>query len=125
MSPKAKHAAEPAAKASADGDEEDVEEEQAGGSKEQRREGGDVSKLTDYVPQREIDSDRATQAVASIADDAQTAAEREAEAAREKELAAVAVDAADVALVASEMECAACPAQQQPHYTLRASPQPH
>lgn len=65
---------------------------------------GDVAKLTDYVEQREIDSDRATQAVASIMEGGQTAAEREAEAARERELAAVAVDAADVALVAEQMD---------------------
>ena len=82
---------------------EDVEET-AGGSKEQQREGGDVAKLTDYVEQREIDSARATQAVASILEGSQTAAEREAEIARERELAAVQVDAADVALIVQELE---------------------
>jgi NACalpha-BTF3-like transcription factor len=89
--------------AGGEADEDELDQE-AAGSKEKQREGGDVSKLTDYVEQREIDSDRATQAVASIMGGAQTAAEHEAEAAREKTLAAVAVDAADVALIAQEME---------------------
>mmetsp|Transcript_30229 Transcript_30229/g.97590 ORF Transcript_30229/g.97590 Transcript_30229/m.97590 type:complete len:133 (+) Transcript_30229:63-461(+) len=89
--------------AGAEAEEDEVEEETAG-STEKQREGGDVSRLTDYVEQREIDSDRATQAVASLMGGAQTAAEHEAEAAREKDLAAVVVDAADVALIAQEME---------------------
>jgi NACalpha-BTF3-like transcription factor len=105
MSPKSKMPAAGRAEpqAAAEPEEDDVEEE-AAGSKEKQREGGDVSKLTDYVEQREIDSNRATQAVASIMGGSQTSAKHEAEAAREKDLAAVAVDAADVALIAAEME---------------------
>ena len=111
MAPKKGKKSEPAAAAAqppaaAGGPEEEAEdvEETAGGSKEQQREGGDVAKLTDYVEQREIDSARATQAVASILEGSQTAAEREAEIARERELAAVQVDAADVALIVQELE---------------------
>ena len=111
MAPKKGKKSEPAAAAAqppaaAGGPEVEAEdvEETAGGSKEQQREGGDVAKLTDYVEQREIDSARATQAVASILEGSQTAAEREAEIARERELAAVQVDAADVALIVQELE---------------------
>eukprot|EP00967_Tisochrysis_lutea_P006746 scaffold8023_cov28-Tisochrysis_lutea.AAC.2 len=103
MSPKGKKPAPAKAEPRAEAEEEDVEEEEAG-SKEKRREGGDVAKLTDYVEQREIDSERATQAVASIMDGGQTAAEREAEAAREKDLANVTIEPADVELVAHELE---------------------
>lgn len=74
------------------------------GRSEEKWERGDVAKLTDYVEQREIDSERATQAVASIMDGGQTAAEREAEAAREKDLANVTIEPADVELVAHELE---------------------
>lgn len=64
----------------------DVEEQGAGN----KRDGADISKVTDYVEQKELDSARASQAIASIT--AEMKVDREAELAREKELAAVKID---------------------------------
>ena len=75
---------EPVADGEAD---EDLEEEQNAGNK---RDGSDISKLTDYVEQKELDSAKASQAIASITAEAKV--DREAELQREKELAAVKVD---------------------------------
>lgn len=80
-------------------DEETEEVEETKGSK---RDGADVSKVTDFVEQKEIDSAKASQAIASITKDVEV--DREKEAARERELAAVSIEQADVELIASEME---------------------
>lgn len=82
----------------ADGEDEEVEEV-AEGSK---RDGADVSKVTDFVEQKELDSAKAADAMASIMQAQKV--DREAELAREKELAAVSIEQADVDLIAKEME---------------------
>ena len=90
----------PAAAAEApDEPEDDTEEEAASGNK---RDGADVSKVTDFVEQKELDSAKASQAIASITSSVKV--DREAELARERELAAVSIEQADVDLIASEME---------------------
>ena len=68
-------------------DDEEAEEEKAKGSK---RDGADVSKVTDFVEQKELDSAKASQALSSITSD--LSVDREAEAARERELAAVSIE---------------------------------
>ena len=64
--------------------------------------GNDVSKVTDYVEQKELDVTKASAALAALG--ALDEVDREAEARREKELAAVSINQADVDLIASEME---------------------
>ena len=85
--PAAGAAAGPAADAMVDGEADDDEEEVEQGNK---RDGADVSKVTDFVEQKELDSAKASKALASItaADEVDRAAERE----RERELAAVVID---------------------------------
>ncbi|KOO27062.1 huntingtin interacting protein k [Chrysochromulina tobinii] len=97
--PAAGAAAGPAADAMVDGEADDDEEEVEQGNK---RDGADVSKVTDFVEQKELDSAKASKALASItaADEVDRAAERE----RERELAAVVIDQADVVMIATEME---------------------
>ena len=98
-------AAAPAEPEGATGDEEAEEAEEAEQSGRAKREGADVSRVTDFVEQKELDSSKATQALAAIAaEDAQSAADAQAEALREKELAAVAIDAADVDMIVEQME---------------------
>ena len=63
------------------------EEEEATGSK---RDGADVSKVTDFVEQKELDSAKASKALADITSTIKV--DREAEAARERELAAVSIE---------------------------------
>ena len=79
-------------------DEEEAEEETKGS----KRDGADISKVTDFVEQKELDSAKASQAIASITSSVKV--DREAELARERELAAVSIEQADVDLIASEME---------------------
>ena len=85
--PAAGAAAGPAADAMVDGEADDDDEEVEQGNK---RDGADVSKVTDFVEQKELDSAKASKALASItaADEVDRAAERE----RERELAAVVID---------------------------------
>lgn len=100
-----KKAAAPAAKAEpvkaepADAEDEEAEEEVQKGSK---RDGTDVSRVTDYVETKELDSAKAADAVAMLTKT--TEVDRAAELARERELAAVQIDKADVDLIATEME---------------------
>ena len=77
----------------------DEEVEEAKGSK---RDGADISKVTDFIEQKELDSAKASQAIASLS--ATLTEDRAAEAARERELAAVSIEQADVDLIAAEME---------------------
>ena len=83
----------------ADGDEEEAEDTETAGNK---RDGADVSKVTDFVEQKELDSARAKQAMASIMQAQKVASE--AELAHERELAAVTISQPDVDLIAQEME---------------------
>ena len=84
----------------ADGEDEDPEDaEDAQGNK---RDGADVSKVTDFVEQKELDSARAQQAMAKLVQAQKV--DSEAELARERELAAVSIEQADVDLIAKEME---------------------
>eukprot|EP00322_Chrysochromulina_rotalis_P030626 CAMPEP_0115859374 /NCGR_PEP_ID=MMETSP0287-20121206/16583_1 /TAXON_ID=412157 /ORGANISM="Chrysochromulina rotalis, Strain UIO044" /LENGTH=135 /DNA_ID=CAMNT_0003313673 /DNA_START=12 /DNA_END=419 /DNA_ORIENTATION=+ len=91
--PAAAAAAEPA-----DGEAEEDEEEVMGN----KRDGADISKVTDFVEQKELDSAKASKAIASITQEMEV--DREAERARERELAAVAIEQGDVDLIATEME---------------------
>ena len=68
--------------------EDESEEAQETGKK---RDGADVSKVTDYVEQKEMDHTKASRAIAAITDSMDTV-DREAEAKREKELAAVKIN---------------------------------
>ena len=95
-------AAAPAEPEGATGDEEAEEAEEAEQSGRAKREGADVSRVTDFVEQKELDSAKASQAIASITSSVKV--DREAELARERELAAVSIEQADVDLIASEME---------------------
>ena len=81
------------------GDEEEAEEENATGSK---RDGADISRVTDFVEQKELDSKKASEAIARMT--AEMKVDREAEAQRERELAAVKIEQADVDLIVAEME---------------------
>ena len=68
----------------------DDEEEAAQGN---ARDGGDISKVTDYVEQKEMDEAKASQALQNImADRAEEAERKAAEAARERELATVSIE---------------------------------
>ena len=79
--------------------EEEEEEEAATGNK---RDGADISKVTDHVEQKELDASKASKAIASIGVELEV--DRAAERERERELAAVVVDQADVTFIATEME---------------------
>ena len=93
----------PAAAAEApDEPEDDTEEEAASGNK---RDGADVSKVTDFVEQKELDSAKASKAIASITAEEQV--DREAEAARERELAAVSIE--QVRVTRGVLACVAAP----------------
>lgn len=81
-------------------DEADEQQQKTGAAAE----GSEVGKVTDYAVEKEIDSTRASQAVLSLAADGPSEAEREAERARAKELAAVSIEQADVDLIVKEME---------------------
>ena len=80
---------------------EDVEDEEQNVGKASI-DGSDISKVTDFVEQQELDAKKASAAVAALA--ALDEVDREAEAKREKELAAVKINQEDVDLIASEME---------------------
>ena len=80
-------------------DADEVEEDATQGKK---REGADISKVTDFVEQKELDHAKASQAIAALMETESVDAEAEAE--REKELAAVQINQADVELIATEME---------------------
>ena len=69
-------------------DEEEAEEVEA--TKGNKRDGADISKVTDFVEQKELDSAKASQAIASITSSVKV--DREAELARERELAAVSIE---------------------------------
>ena len=66
-------------------DDTETEEVQTGN----KRDGADISKVTDFVEQKELDSAKASQAIASITSSLKV--DREAELARERELAAVSI----------------------------------
>ena len=91
--------AEPDAEPDADDAEDEAEQQQKGGGDIG---GGDISKVTDYAEEREIDSTKASRAAAALAAD--DSVDREAERARERELAKVSIEQADVELIAREME---------------------
>lgn len=74
------------------------EEEEEGDTKANARDGGDISKVTDYVEHKELDSARASRAIASIATEMEV--DWEAERERERELAAVTIDQARCPAVA-------------------------
>ena len=68
--------------------EDESEEAQETGT---QRDGADVSKVTDYVEQEEMDHAKASRAIAALTDSMDTV-DQEAEAKREKELAAVKIN---------------------------------
>ncbi|KAK1293029.1 hypothetical protein QJS10_CPB17g01019 [Acorus calamus] len=71
-------------------------------SKDMQQQSKALDKLTDRVEDRQLDSTRVQEAMASIAASAE--ADRNAMRLREKELAAVKINAADVDIIASELE---------------------
>eukprot|EP00250_Pteridium_aquilinum_P004601 c14810_g1_i1 orf=211-549(+) len=71
-------------------------------SKDLQQQSKALDSLTDHVEDRQLDSNRVQQAMAFIAADA--AADRNAQRLREKELAAVKINAADVDVIANELE---------------------
>ncbi|EEF43096.1 huntingtin-interacting protein K [Ricinus communis] len=71
-------------------------------SKDLQQQSKALDKLTDRVEDRQLDSTRVQEAMASIAASAE--ADRNAMRLREKELAAVKINAADVDIIANELE---------------------
>ena len=93
-----------------DAEAEEEEEEQTGN----KREGGDISKVTDYVEQKELDSTKASQAITSITQEIKI--DREAELARERELAAVSIEQA-------RRTSDSCPSTRMPRARVPPAPQ--
>ncbi|KAJ7550848.1 hypothetical protein O6H91_07G121400 [Diphasiastrum complanatum] len=88
---------------------EDREEEAAGGgggraldSKDLQQQSKALDSLTDHVEDRQLDSSRVQQAIASIA--ASSEADRNTQRLKDKELAAVKINQADVDVIANELE---------------------
>lgn len=71
-------------------------------SKDLQQQSKALDSLTDHVEDRQLDSTRVQQAMASIA--ATSDADRNAQRLREKELAAVKINAEDVDIIANELE---------------------
>ncbi|KAK9724953.1 hypothetical protein RND81_05G111000 [Saponaria officinalis] len=71
-------------------------------SKDMQQQSKAFDKLTDRVEDRQLDSSRVQTAMASIAADAE--ADANAQRIREKELAAVKINAGDVDIIANELE---------------------
>ncbi|KAK6913672.1 Nascent polypeptide-associated complex subunit alpha-like, UBA domain [Dillenia turbinata] len=71
-------------------------------SKDLQQQSKALDKLTDHVEDRQLDSSRVQSAMASIAASAE--ADRNAMRLREKELAAVKINPADVDIIANELE---------------------
>ncbi|CAM8911893.1 unnamed protein product [Rhodiola kirilowii] len=71
-------------------------------SKDLQQQSKALDKLTDHVEDRQLDSNRVHQAMASIASSAE--ADRNAMRLREKELAAVKINPLDVDIIANELE---------------------
>uniref|UniRef100_A0A7N0UJR5 Nascent polypeptide-associated complex subunit alpha-like UBA domain-containing protein n=1 Tax=Kalanchoe fedtschenkoi TaxID=63787 RepID=A0A7N0UJR5_KALFE len=71
-------------------------------SKDLQQQSKALDKLTDHVEDRQLDSTRVHQAMASIAASAE--ADRNAMRLREKELAAVKINPSDVDIIANELE---------------------
>ncbi|KAK1592748.1 hypothetical protein Q3G72_029755 [Acer saccharum] len=71
-------------------------------SKDLQQQSKALDKLTDHVEDRQLDSSRVQEAMASI--NASKAADLNAMRLREKELAAVKINAADVDIIANELE---------------------
>ncbi|KAL9240610.1 hypothetical protein vseg_014808 [Gypsophila vaccaria] len=71
-------------------------------SKDMQQQSKAFDKLTDRVEDRQLDSSRVQTAMASIAADAE--ADANAQRLREKELAAVKINAGDVDIIANELE---------------------
>ncbi|KAH9605515.1 hypothetical protein KSS87_014225 [Heliosperma pusillum] len=71
-------------------------------SKDMQQQSKAFDKLTDRVEDRQLDSSRVQTAMASIAADAE--ADANAQRMREKELAAVKINAGDIDIIANELE---------------------
>ncbi|CAI5521388.1 unnamed protein product [Closterium sp. Naga37s-1] len=71
-------------------------------SRDMQQQSRALDSITDHVEERQLDSRRVQEAMASIA--ASSAADRDAQRAREKELAAVKIDSVHIDVIASEME---------------------
>lgn len=72
------------------------------GSRDQQQQSRALDSITDHVEERQVDASRVQQAMASIA--ASADAGKISQRAREKELAAVKVNPADVDVIVSELE---------------------
>ncbi|KAJ7542309.1 hypothetical protein O6H91_10G100700 [Diphasiastrum complanatum] len=71
-------------------------------SKDLQQQSKALDSLTDHVEDRQLDSSRVQQAIASIA--ASSEADRNAQRLKDKELAAVKINQADVDVIANELE---------------------
>ncbi|GBG65566.1 hypothetical protein CBR_g51449 [Chara braunii] len=74
----------------------------AAASRDQQQQSRALDSITDHVEERQLDSARVQQAMASIT--AASEADRRAQLARERELAAVRINGADVDIIVSELE---------------------
>lgn len=87
------------------GDPEEPEGAEPAAKTDAARQAAGIGRITDFVEQKELDSAKAAQAMKSVfEDEAKDAAAAAAEELRERELAAVSINAADVTLIAEEME---------------------
>ncbi|EFJ10197.1 hypothetical protein SELMODRAFT_271849 [Selaginella moellendorffii] len=80
----------------------DEEPARAPDSKDRQQQSKALDKITDHVEERQLDSTRVQQAMASIA--ATSDADRDIQRLREKELAAVKIDPAHIDVIANELE---------------------
>lgn len=80
----------------------DADEVEEGAAAANKRDGADVSRVTDFAEQKEMDSSKSLAALQSLTNEAKV--DREAEKRRAAELAAVSIDQKDVDLIVREME---------------------
>eukprot|EP00824_Muranothrix_gubernata_P015153 TRINITY_DN31443_c0_g1_i1.p2 TRINITY_DN31443_c0_g1~~TRINITY_DN31443_c0_g1_i1.p2 ORF type:complete len:106 (+),score=29.68 TRINITY_DN31443_c0_g1_i1:170-487(+) len=71
-------------------------------AKEKEKQAGDLDKVTDYHEEREMNTSKVEEAMSILV--AEEKKDKEAAAVRERQLAAVKVNAEDIALIVQEME---------------------
>ncbi|KAG8465346.1 hypothetical protein KFE25_002653 [Diacronema lutheri] len=88
----------------AEGEVVDEQETEAKAKGEGGKQNKDLDTVTDYVEAREMDASKAQQAMAAMLGSGEASEDSLADAARERELAAVTIDQADVAVLMAEFE---------------------
>lgn len=81
---------------------EEQQEQQEPKSREGREQAAALDRVTDLVPEKQLDENRVRQAMLALA--ASQKADKEAQKKRDKELAAVKIDMADVEVIVCEFE---------------------